>query len=50
VETAQKDGTIYDVAKILSTNDFLALPVMDKDEIVGIVTSTDLLKYLVDQY
>ena len=50
VETAQKDDTIYDVAKILSTNDFHALPVMDKDEIVGIVTSTDLLKYLVDQY
>ena len=50
VETAQKDETIYDVAKILSTNDFHALPVMDNDKIVGIVTSTDLLKYLVDQY
>lgn len=50
VETAQKDDTIYDVAKTLSTKDFHALPVMDKDEIVGIVTSTDLLKYLVEQY
>ncbi len=50
VETAQQDDTIYDVAKTLSTSDFHALPVMDKNEIVGIVTSTDLLKYLVDQY
>ncbi len=50
VRTAQKDDTIHDVAEILSTSDFHALPVMDEDEIVGIVTSTDLLKYLVDQY
>lgn len=50
VKTAQKDDTIHDVAQVLATNDFHALPVMDKDEIVGIVTSTDLLKYLVDQY
>lgn len=50
VKTAQKDDTIHDVAQVLATNDFHALPIMDKDEIVGIVTSTDLLKYLVDQY
>ena len=50
VKTAQKDDTIYDVAKTLSTNHFHALPILDKDKIVGIVTSTDLLKYLVDQY
>jgi CBS domain-containing membrane protein len=50
VKTAQKDDTIHEVAEILSNNDFHALPVMDHDEIVGIVTSTDLLRYLVDQY
>lgn len=50
VETANQDDTIYDVAKTLSSSDFHALPVMENEEIVGIVTSTDLLKYLVDQY
>jgi CBS domain-containing protein len=50
VTTAQKEDTIHDVAQVLATSNFHALPVMDNEEVVGIVTSTDLLKYLVDQY
>lgn len=46
----QKDDTIYDVAVILSKNEFHALPVLDGKKIVGIVTTTDLLKYLIDQF
>lgn len=42
--------TIKDVAEILSTNEFHALPVVDNHELMGIVTTTDLLKYLLDQY
>jgi len=50
VKTVNKDDPILDVAQLLSTSDFHAVPVLDDNEIVGIVTSTDLLKYLVDQY
>jgi CBS domain-containing membrane protein len=50
LKTVQQTDTIYDVALILSQNDFHALPVLDKEEIVGIVTSTDLIKYLIDQF
>lgn len=42
--------TIKDVAEILSSNEFHALPVVDNHELTGIVTTTDLLKYLLDQY
>lgn len=50
VKVVQKKDTIYDVATILSKNEFHSLPVVDNDELVGIVTTTDLIKYLVDQY
>lgn len=38
------------VAEILSTREFHALPVVEGDVLVGIVTTTDLLMYLLDQY
>lgn len=50
VTVVQKNDTIYDVATILSKNEFHSLPVVEKEELVGIVTTTDLIKYLVDQY
>lgn len=50
LKTVQQSDTIYDVALILSQNDFHALPVLDGEDIVGIVTSTDLIKYLIDQF
>jgi len=42
--------TIKSVAEILSKNEFHALPIVDNDILVGIVTTTDLLEYLLDQY
>lgn len=42
--------TIKDVAEILSKQEFHALPVVDDGELVGIVTTTDLIKFLIDQY
>ena len=42
--------TIKSVAEILSENEFHALPVVENDILVGIVTTTDLLKYLLKQY
>jgi len=43
-------STIKEVAEILSEKGFHALPVVDKEELVGIVTTTDLINYLLEQY
>ena len=42
--------TIKEVAEILADNEFHALPVVDDNQLVGIVTTTDLIKYLLKQY
>ena len=42
--------TIKEVAEILSKKEFHALPVVDNDSLVGIVTTTDLINYLLKQY
>ena len=42
--------TIKEVAELLSEKEFHALPVVDNNELVGIVTTTDLINYLLDQY
>jgi CBS domain-containing protein len=51
---AVKDtDTIKQVAEILSKEEFHALPVVDNDDeskLVGIVTTTDVIKYLLQQY
>ena len=42
--------TIKEVAEILSKREFHALPVVDKDILVGIVTTTDLINYMLKQF
>ena len=42
--------TIKEVAEILSKREFHALPVVDEKELVGIVTTTDLINFLLDQF
>lgn len=42
--------TIKEVAEILAENEFHALPVVDDSILVGIVTTTDLIKYLLQQF
>lgn len=44
------ETTIKEAAEILSKNEFHALPVCDNEALVGIVTTTDLIKYLLEQY
>jgi CBS domain-containing protein len=39
---------VRDAARILAEANFHALPVVDGENLVGIVTSTDLLKFLAD--
>ena len=42
--------SIKSVVEILSQNEFHALPVVDNELLVGIVTTTDILMYLLKQY
>jgi CBS domain-containing protein len=48
--TVNAGDTIHDVTVTLSENEFHALPVLDRGKLAGIVTTTDLLKYLAGQY
>ena len=49
VVTVPSDSTIKEVAEILSKKEFHALPVVDDGRLVGIVTTTDLINYLLKQ-
>ena len=44
------ETSIKEVAEILSAKEFHALPVVQDEILVGIVTTTDLIKYLLQQY
>ena len=50
VISIQPDTKIKEVAKIFTEQEFHALPVVDNDNLVGIVTTTDVIRYLLDQY
>jgi CBS domain-containing membrane protein len=42
------DTLIKEAAEILATREFHALPVVESDLLVGIVTTTDLIRYLLN--
>ncbi len=48
--TVSPDTSIKEVAEILAKREFHALPVVEGDLLVGIVSTTDLIKYLIEQY
>lgn len=50
LRTVSPDATIKEVAEIFSKEEFHALPVCSDGELIGIVTTTDVIKYLLDQY
>lgn len=45
-----EEETIQEVAERFTQVEFHALPVVKGEEIVGIVSTTDLVKYLLEQY
>jgi len=49
VISVQSSATIKEVAKLLGKKEFHALPVIDQDKLMGIVTTTDLINYLVEK-
>src|SRR5690606_689000 len=48
--TVTADTNIKEVVEILSKQSFHSLPEVENEEIVGMVTTTDLVKYLLVQY
>ncbi|GAA4932776.1 CBS domain-containing protein [Algibacter agarivorans] len=50
IVTVSSSNSIKEVAEILATREFHALPVVDNNILVGIVTTTDLIKYLLKQF
>lgn len=50
IVSVSSDTTIKEAAEILSSKEFHALPVVNNGELEGIVTTTDMINYLLDQY
>jgi CBS domain-containing membrane protein len=48
--TITPETTIKEAAEILASKEFHALPVCEEHLLVGIITTTDLIKYLINQY
>jgi CBS domain-containing protein len=48
--TVSTDTTIKEVAEIFASEDFHALPVTENGQLKGIVTTTDVIRYLLEQY
>lgn len=46
----EPNTTIKEVVEILSEQSFHSIPVVENGELKGIVTTTDILKYLLKQY
>lgn len=49
-KTISSTTTIMETAEIFSKEDYHALPVVDNNELKGIVTTTDVIRYLLEQY
>jgi CBS domain-containing protein len=48
--TVSSRSSIREAAQILVSGKFHSLPIVDGDQLIGIVTSSDLIRYLLDQY
>lgn len=48
--SAPSSASIKQVAEVLTKREFHAIPVVDDNKLVGIVTTTDLINYLLDQF
>jgi len=47
--TVNADSPIKDVVNILIKEEFHALPVVNREQLVGIITTTDLIKFLAEE-
>ena len=46
----QSDSTIREVATLFMENEFHAIPVLEDDRIVGIISTTDIIKFFLESY
>lgn len=49
-KTVSSDLSIREVAEIFSKEEYHSLPVIDNGELKGIVTTTDVISYMLEQY
>ena len=47
-KTISADHNIKEVAEMFTREEFHALPVVENEELVGIITTTDLIKYFIE--
>ncbi len=50
VKSIDLDATVRDAAEIFVSSHFNSLPVIKDGSVVGIVTSTDIIQYMLEQY
>lgn len=50
IKSVRPETTVKEVAELLAREEFHAVPVVSEGDLVGIVTTTDLIKYLLKQY
>ena len=48
--SVNSQNSIKEVAELLASKEFHAIPVIDNGKLMGIVTTTDLINYLLDQF
>ena len=48
--TVNSNSTLKEAAQILAEKEFHALPVVDDDKLVGIITTTDIVTYFIENY
>ncbi|MEO9484177.1 MAG: CBS domain-containing protein [Ekhidna sp.] len=49
-ETVNPHDTIKDAAEVFAKREFHALPVVENEKLVGIITTTDIINYFIDQF
>lgn len=50
VHTIQAEDSIKDAAELLSFCNFHAIPVLEGEDLVGIVTSTDIINFMLENF
>ncbi|WP_304518047.1 HPP family protein [Cecembia rubra] len=49
-KVVKSEDSIREVAEIFASEEFHALPVVENEELIGIVTTTDIIQYMLEQY